>query len=209
MKTRIIIPQKSLRESKSSFSEVFTEVQRQNFVVSMLRDMINACSQVEGVDLAVVSPDEEILNLFEEEGFAAISEPDIGLNRALDLAISRSVDSGFGEILIFPGDLPLLKKNDVEGILELASGEKSVIITPSKEGGTNALLLRPPDLMDLYFGGKSFTDHMKEAKRRGVLPKVYRSERVERDMDKPADLLKLETLGKGTRTHSFFRFLKK
>lgn len=208
IKTRILIPIKRLEESKSTFSGVLNGEQRQELAISMLKDLMDACSGIDNAELTVVSPDGEVLELVEKEGYNSISEPDIGLNRALELAIDSSIGSGFDEVLILPGDLPLARRDDIREILNLASGDRSVVITPSKEGGTNALLLRPPDVMSLHFGGESFKDHFEEAQSRGIRPEIYRSERIERDIDKPRDLIKLETQAKGTETHAFLNLLK-
>ncbi|MDI6643151.1 MAG: hypothetical protein QMD95_03770 [Candidatus Hodarchaeaceae archaeon] len=49
---------------------------------------------------------------------------------------------------------------------------------------------------------------MSEAIRARVKPRIYRSQTVALDIDEPADLLSIETLGLGTRTHEFLRSLK-
>lgn len=206
--TVILIPVKKLEESKTSFSEVLPQKRREELTLAMLEDVLNVGSQVKGAEAAVVTPDEEVINFVGSRGFKTISEPDVGLNRALEVAIGEIVDSGFEEILILPADVPLLKPHDIQKIFDLVSGDRSMVITPSKENGTNALLLRPPDVMDLHFGGESFPEHVEEARSRGIKFRIYRSENLERDIDKPEDLLKVETLGKGTKTHSFLSMLK-
>jgi 2-phospho-L-lactate guanylyltransferase (CobY/MobA/RfbA family) len=85
----------------------------------------------------------------------------------------------------------------------MATAQRDVVISPSKTNGTNALLIRPPDLIDLRFGGESFPLHAQEAFRAGVKPRIYRSPSVVTDIDEPADLLSIETLGLGTRSHDF------
>ena len=102
-----------------------------------------------------------------------------------------------------PGDLPLLRAADIENMAAMATAKREVVMAPSKANGTNALFLRPPSVMDLKFGGESFPLHVAEAVRVGVKPRIYRSETVAFDIDEPEDLLKIETLGLGTRTHEF------
>ncbi len=205
---RLLIPIKKLEESKTSFSENFSVEQRKTLTLSMLEDLVNVAEKVDSVETAVVTPDSKVKEFVEERDTDVIMEPDVGLIRALNIAIGDSIDSGFDYVLIMPGDVPLVRSEDVEEILDSAAGEQCVVITPSKENGTNALLLHPPDVIDLKFGGESFPDHVKEARSRGVKFRVYRSERLERDIDVPSDLIKVESLGKGTKTYEFLDSLK-
>ena len=206
--TRVIIPIKKLEDSKTSFSEKFTTEQRKELTISMLKDMLNTIKKVEEADPLVITPDEKIEELMKQQGIPNIKEPDIGLNKSLDMAIEKSIESDYNSVLILPGDLPLISSEDIEEILEMGESSQGVVLTPSKENGTNTLFLRPPDIIDLRFGGESFFDHMREATERDITPRLYRSENLERDMDRPEDLAKVEALGEGTETHDFLREFK-
>lgn len=206
--TRVVIPVKRLEESKTSFSDIFSEEQRRKLTLSMLEDILKVARQVDEIETIVVTPDENVMDFVKDLGFKTISEPDIGLNRALELAIGDSIDSDFTQVLIIPADVPLISSEDIVNILELAPQDKGIVITPSEEKGTNALLLHPPDVIDLNFGGESFPEHVKAAKSRVAEIRLFRSENLERDIDEPPDLIKVETLGKGTNTHAFLNSLK-
>lgn len=209
MPTWAIIPVKHLGEAKSSLGEVFGPEQRQRLVLTMLADVLNAVRQAPPVSGAVVvSPDKKVLDFARLHAAVDIAEPGLGLNEALNLAIKHVVGRGTTSVLIIPGDLPLLKGADIENLTAMATAERDVVIAPSKTNGTNALLLRPPDLIDLRFGGESFPLHVRETIRAGVKPRIYRSPTVATDIDEPADLLSVETLGLGTRTHDFLSSLK-
>lgn len=207
-KTRVLIPVKRLKDAKTTFAEVMSDRYRKEMTLSMLEDILTVSQEVSGVESVVVTPDRNVEKFVRDLGFDTILEPDVGLNRALEMAIGDSIESNFTQVLILPADVPLIESKDIESILDLASDDQAMVVTPSKEKGTNALLLRPPDLIDLKFGGESFSDHIKEAQSRGISPKIYRSENLERDIDTPPDLLKVETLGKGTKIHSFLDKLK-
>lgn len=207
--TRLLIPIKNLEESKTSFSEKFSTEQRKRLTLSMLEDLLNVAEKVNEVKTAVVTPDNQVKEFVEKRETDVIEEPDIGLIRALDLAIGDSIDSGYNSVLIIPGDVPLIKAKNIKEILNFPKqNDHKVVITPSKENGTNALFLQPPDVIELKFGGESFPEHVKEARSRDIMPSIYRSENLERDIDKPADLIKVETLGQGTKTHEFLNSLK-
>jgi 2-phospho-L-lactate guanylyltransferase len=155
-----------------------------------------------------VSPDEEVLNFARANGVIGVVEPGVELNEALKLAVDYAVAEGASSVLILPSDLPLLRAADIENIIAMASSPRDIVIAPSKDNGTNALLLLPPDVMNLRFGGESFPSHIAEARRVGVRPRIYRSVNVSTDVDDVEDLLKVETHGLGTRTQSFLRSLR-
>lgn len=210
MGTWAIIPIKRLSEAKSSLRKVFSPDERQRLVLAMLADVLNVARQASSISrVAVVSPDEKVLNFVRQQGAIDILEGGLGLNGALKLAINRSTDLGATSVLIIPGDIPLLKQVDVDNITSMATAQRDVVIAPSNAKGTNALLLRPPDIIDLRFGGESFPLHIEEAIRAGVRPRIYRSPTVALDVDEPADILKIETLGLGTKTHDFLVSSKK
>lgn len=204
----ILLPVKHLSRAKSSFEKVLSPQERRELVLCMLSDMLAVLSGVE-MRKVVVSPDEEVLRFSSERGAEAFREPGLELNLALSLAVEKAVREGVREVLIFPADLPFLRLKDVEGIRGMASSEREVVIAPSKTGGTNALLLRPPNVISLRFGGESFPLHVRESLRVGINPKIYRSETVATDVDGVEDLLKAGTLGLGTRTHDFLLSLEK
>lgn len=205
-----VIPVKRLSEGKSSLGAVFDSEQRQRLVLAMLADVLNAVSQAPSISgAAVVSPDEKVLGFARQHGAVGVAEPGLELNAALKLAIDHVVGLGATSVLILPGDLPLLKGVDVENLTAMATAQRDVVIAPSKAKGTNALLIRPPDIIALKFGGESFPPHVSEAIQVGVKPRIYRSQTVATDIDAPEDLIKVETLGLGTRTHDFLRSIQK
>jgi 2-phospho-L-lactate/phosphoenolpyruvate guanylyltransferase len=78
-----------------------------------------------------------------------------------------------------------------------------IVIAPSWDSrGTNAILLRPPDALQLRFGSWSFFPHVKQAKRKGLSYKVVRLPRVALDVDTPGDLSRLMPQAMGTRSYA-------
>ena len=209
MSTWAVVPVKHLSEAKSSLSAVLEPEQRQQLVLSMLADVLNAVKQASSISgAAVVSPDKKVLDFARLHEAVDIVKSDLELNGALKSAIKHVVGRGATSALIIPGDLPLLKGADIDNLTAMATAKRDVVIAPSKANGTNALLIRPPDLIGLRFGGESFPLHVQEAFRAGVKPRIYRSPSVATDIDEPADLLSIETLGLGTRSHDFLFSLK-
>ena len=210
MATWVIIPVKRLSEAKSSLSSRLTPEQRRRLVLSMLADVLSAVRQAPSLSrTAVVSPDERVLSFANLHGAESIAEPGLELNEALKLAIRHAISKDVNSVLIVPADLPLLKSVDIENLIAMASAQKDVVIAPSKANGTNALFLRPPDIIDLRFGGESFPLHVKEALRAGVKPRIYRSLTVALDIDEVLDLASIEAHGAGTRAHDFLKSIRR
>lgn len=209
MSTWTIIPVKHLSRAKSSLSAALTLVQRRELVLCMLADILDAiCNSRSIAGTIIVSPDEEMLDFARENGVVGIVEPRAELNKALKLAIEYAITRGASSTLVLPSDIPLLKTVDIENIIAMASSPQEAVIAPSKDNGTNALFLRPPDVMSLRFGGASFPAHLAEARRVGVRPRVYRSFNVATDVDDKADMFSVEVHGLGTRTRDFLRSLR-
>jgi 2-phospho-L-lactate guanylyltransferase len=84
--------------------------------------------------------------------------------------------------------LPRLTTSDLEAILTLVTGSPALAIAPCRHGtGTNALLVRPPNLIPFAFGPASFDAHYTAARAAGVEPAIYRADSVAFDLDTPED----------------------
>ena len=204
MITFAIIPVKRLSEAKSSLSAVLAPKQRRELVLAMLKDVLKAASSTRSVmGTIVVSPDDDVTKFARKNGVDGVAEPGLELNEALKIAIQSAITNGAASVLIMPSDIPFLTAADIENIVAMASSRQEVVIAPSKDNGTNALFLKPPDVMVTRFGGESFPAHLSEAHRAGVKPRIYRSITVATDIDDPADLAEAKKLGRGTQTYKF------
>ena len=86
-------------------------------------------------------------------------------------------------------DLPLVTTADLEEIGRLGLADGSVVLAPDRHGiGTNALYLRPPDLLPFRFGADSFRLHAQAAEARGLQTRVYRGLGTAYDLDLPEDV---------------------
>jgi 2-phospho-L-lactate guanylyltransferase len=70
-----------------------------------------------------------------------------------------------------------------------ADSDRCVVIAPDRHGqGTNALLLRPPDVIDFQFGPRSAQMHARRALDAGAQLRWFRSDSICLDLDSPEDL---------------------
>ena len=107
-------------------------------------------------------------------------------------AARRVQDEGYRELLLVMADLPYLAADDVAALIE-AGRQSAVVIAEAKDGGTNALLLRPPTVLAFAFatGQPSASRHAHQARAAGIEPVIVRRPGLARDIDTPADLAAL------------------
>jgi 2-phospho-L-lactate guanylyltransferase len=103
-------------------------------------------------------------------------------------------------MLTVPGDIPLVKSDEIGRLLTAHRPAPSFTIAPSHdEHGSNAILLSPPDAVALRFGDDSFFPHLAAAEARGIVPTIVRLPGIALDIDNPADLAHFARLGSRTR----------
>lgn len=88
-------------------------------------------------------------------------------------------------LLVVQGDLPLLTSDDVRA---LCDADAAVVIAPTDDGGTSALLRRPADVIGTAFGPDSAVAHERLARRVGIVPGIVHRPGLAHDVDVIADL---------------------
>ena len=206
MSVFVVIPVKLLLRSKMRLSEVLKPQERQTLTLSMLEDVFRAVTKSSLVHQTVlVSSDSKVQEYAGVLGATYLMEERRGLNRAVEQAISWCVQNNAKSVLVLPGDIPLITPDDVNQIVNLGSEETSIVIASSRNGGTNALLQKPPNLIPLHFGQASFSKHISEASNKGIAAKIYRSQNVTMDIDSPEDLENLLKIEAQTASHRFLK----
>jgi len=183
----VIIPAKPFQQAKSRLTSVLSTDRRLHLSRRMLLRTISLARQVGPV--AVISRDRNVRRVAQRGGAWALVENEPSLNPALRQAVTWATIQGTDAVLILPADLPLLRGADLTGLVEaLPAADRSAVICPCRRGdGTNALLLRPPGLIEPAFGPGSFRRHLHHLHRKGVAPAIYQSDTLSFDLDLPAD----------------------
>jgi 2-phospho-L-lactate guanylyltransferase len=198
-----LVPVKDLTQAKARLASLLSPAERFSLAAAMLDDVIAALRQASTVErVALVTSDAYALALAAQWGFEVVDEgAGRGETGAVELAVKVCRERGASSLVVIPGDLPLLTAADVDCVME--HGRRyDVVIAPSWDSrGTNAILLRPPDALQLRFGSWSFFPHVKQAKRKGLSYKVVRLPRIALDVDTPEDLVRL--LPQAMRTKSY------
>ena len=113
------------------------------------------------------------------------SEPQ--LNAALTQAALYAAARGATKILVLPTDMPNLTAADVRTMASPRGRAPQIIIAPSRDGGTNALMLQPGQAIPFAFGRDSFRRHQRLAAGAGIPVRVVESASLLFDVDLPED----------------------
>jgi 2-phospho-L-lactate guanylyltransferase len=188
MKLWLLTPVKPFDESKSRLAAVLSRAGRAELTRALLeRTLQVARDSGRFTGLLVVSRDDAALRLAAAAGAQAVQERRAGLNAALRQACEQARIEGADAALILPADLPYLTAGDIDLVLAAAQPMVDVVIAPSQDGGTNALLLRLPPRLPLCFGPDSFRRHRQAAAAAGLAVAVCTSPTLAFDLDRPED----------------------
>jgi 2-phospho-L-lactate guanylyltransferase len=182
------IPVKSLHLGKSRLSGTLNLQERIQLTYESLRHIVHALKSVARVGkIVIISRDPQVAEWADWWQVLSLAEEHAGLNPALRDA--RAIYGKTAAILVLPSDLAAVSATDIEGMIDAASHtEHSVVIAPDRHGsGTNALMLKPPNIIDFDFGAQSAARHAAAARTAGVEPVIFSSVSISLDLDSPDD----------------------
>ncbi len=187
-----IIPAKDFQKGKSRLSGVLDKKLRINIQRWMLENVLLSVTKCNLIDYTVVVSDSlevlKIANQFKTEGISSNSHD---LNKDLKKGVEWAKKHNAKSILIIHSDLPLLEKNTVRKIIERGIKLSSVVITPSKDGGTNSLFFLSENAPVLSFGKNSFKKHWNGYMEKNIDIDSYENENLSFDLDTPDNLKKI------------------
>ncbi len=193
-----MVPIKPLNRAKSRLASVLSPEQREILALHMLMHNLKILTQSPGIfGVLVISRDMKALAAARAvEGVHTLQESGTPeLNKALHRASRMLMSWGTTATLILPADVPLLSCEDVQAMIDLGRFDHSLVIAPDRyHDGTNAMFMRPPDIIDYGFGKGSFTRHIQAAELAGAEVHRYESERLSLDIDSPEDLMLYQEL---------------
>jgi len=188
----VVLPVKPLNRAKSRLADVLSADQRQRFAEMTLRHILEttrSARQVTGT--LVISRDNKVLSIARDFGARTVQESgQPALNPALMRATQLLASWNAGSILVLPADVPLIGIDDVTDMIRLAGTHEQcvVIATDRLHDGTNALLVRPPGLLEYDYGPGSYQRHLDQAHVLGVHVAEYHSHNLQYDLDIPEDI---------------------
>jgi 2-phospho-L-lactate guanylyltransferase len=156
----------------------------------MATDVLRALAGAARLDrVLVVTGDATARQRAAEHGAEVVAEPSLaGHSGAATLGVTRAIELGATRVLLVPGDCPLLRPEDIDGLLARHEGPGVVVVPDRHRTGTNALLLSPPDAIAPAFGPGSCERHVGLARAAGVAVSIDEVPALLLDVDTLEDL---------------------
>ena len=187
-----VIPVGMLDGAKSRLGAVLDAEERRDLVMRMAATTIRAAVATPGiVETIVITPEDEVRAIAGVAGARPVLQRSTGLNAGLREARDEVIAAGGSALLILPIDLPHVSPDALSRIVAVLADHSPplVAIVADRHGrGTNALLLTPPDVIDVCFGGDSHDAHVAAAAAAGARV-VELDGPLSEDVDTPDDLL--------------------
>ena len=190
----VVIPVKKINNAKCRLKSVLSPVQRSEFFAMMLEDVLSILKdvpEIENVSIATVCTkaikiakkyDASILNTHYDEGQTS----------AITVSARTLEKNGVKKMLMLPGDIPLVKENEISKLINVHKSEPMMTIVPSRDKkGSNCIALSPPTAMPLSFGPNSYFPHIETARSLGLKINSIPLSGIGLDIDTPADLKEL------------------
>ena len=190
-----VIPVGAVEGAKSRLGSVLDAEERHDLVMRLAEKTIRAVVSTPGVaETLVITPDDGVRDLALAAGARPIRQRSRGLNAGLREARDEAMAADATAVLIVPIDLPRISPEAVGTVLDTlraGAGPVVAIVTDRHGRGTNVLLLAPPDVIDVHFGGDSRAAHVAAAVAAGATV-VELDGPLRQDLDTPDDLLAIQ-----------------
>jgi 2-phospho-L-lactate guanylyltransferase len=194
--------------AKSRLASALDSAERRALVLAMFSDVVATCVRSNDVLAGTVAVVDAPFACWTaaRPGAVVVDDPGLGdMNSAAVAGVCAARRRGATTAIVLPGDIPLVSARDIESLVAAAATyQRAVVIGASRDGqGTNALLLRPPDVILPGFGPPSVDRHVRLAVASGAMVRVARDLGLALDVDTPADLEALYDAPVGPATSAF------
>ena len=201
----VVVPLRGVESGKSRLGQALDAEEREVLVLGLLGrtlDVLAAWPQAKRVYLVTGDAATADLARRAQPTLTVLNEPrDGGLNAALRAARDAAAAAGATAVLMLPADLPLLEVAALDRLLDGADaalaagkGHALVVVAPADaRGGTNALLVSPPTLIEPRFGESSLAAHLLAASLADATVQLVIDPALGFDLDTPDDLMRLDT----------------
>lgn len=201
----IVLPVKSLDETKARLRSVLAPMERAALTLAMLEDVLDAALMVPGWETWVISPDESVLEVAAIRGAVTLIEDEPPLGQAIRQVEDEAEARGADALAVLLPDTPLVTTAVLTRTVHTLG---PVVIAPAAdERGTNLLLRRPPTAIAAHFGPDSFRRHVEAAAEADLPLAVTERPELAFDLDAPDDILTVLRSSRPTRTRAVLQDL--
>ncbi|MCH2171701.1 2-phospho-L-lactate guanylyltransferase [Myxococcota bacterium] len=193
-----LVPLKGLASSKSRLLPHLGRARVEQLAIAMLGDVVDALHRTPSIDrVAVVTPDPRVAEAAKTLGADPLLDRYPDLNAALDGASAQLAPAPDDAVLVVLGDVAGVQAAEVEALIT-ALEESGVVLAPSSDGGTSALLRRPWNVIAAGFGPNSARIHAQRAIDAGAIFHRMEMPSLAIDIDDAADIERFRASGAAT-----------
>lgn len=183
-----LVPVNRLDRAKGRLAVMLEPEQRRALTLATLATVLQAVA-VAGGRALVLTADDSIARAVQEPHEVVPERAGLeGLNPQLEAAI-KLIDGD--DLLVLHADLPLASGPALALLRDRGGGAPSLTLVEADDGGTNAMLLRPPGRFPLAYGKDSASKHREAATAAGMAVARVRVPELELDLDTPGDVARL------------------
>jgi 2-phospho-L-lactate guanylyltransferase len=188
--TFAVIPVKRFELAKQRLAAAVPGGHRRALAEAMLSDCLLALRRVPAIDeICLVTADPTAARLAAEHGLSSVEDTASSHSQAAALGVAHALAAGATRVLLVAADCPLIDPQELAQLLSRPTPTRSVLVVPDRHGdGTNALLLKPPDVIAPAFGEGSRRRHTTTAATAGAMPELVALPSLALDIDTAEDL---------------------
>ncbi len=189
MKTAAVIPVKTFSNAKTRLQLPSEKIEELCKV--MLEEILQVLSISPKIEkIIIVTKEKKAIEIAKKfNAVIIIDEKEESVNQAVSLAEEYLLKNNFTASMVFPQDIPGIKTQDIDFMLNYQTHPNFVIIVPSRKfDGTNALVRMPVNLMETYYDNDSYRNHMVTAKEHTRNVVMVFVKRIMLDIDDKEDL---------------------
>lgn len=186
----IAIPMKDPAAAKTRLATCLNDQDRQELAFALFKRTLDVITQADcGCDVLVVTESARIESVCASRKIAVLREAQSsGLNAACECAAVWATKRSYSKLAILPADLALLAPDDLSKLAAFPLEHGQVALCEATDGGTNCLLVCPPDALQFQYGTNSFKAHRRQAMSNGLQSFVLRDSDMRFDIDTSDDL---------------------
>ena len=173
-----VVPVKGRDGAKTRLAPLLPPEERTRLVLDMLERVLGACAEAKAITgTLLVTPEPG----FAPVGLEVLQDASTGHADAIAAAL-RDERARVG-VLVVMADCPLVRPESLDA---LATAARPLALAPSRDGGVNALALRPVDGFVPTFG-VPVEETLAAARAAGIDPAVLDDPLLALDVDRPED----------------------
>lgn len=182
-----LVPLAPLAAAKTRLAPALAPRARRDLATRMAASVCDACVACPAIDTVVLlAGDDAAATVAGGRSVSVRRSPAPGLAAAL--ADADAAYAGAGATLVVAADLTGVTPAELAAVAAAGARAPAVVVAPTADGGTGALLRRPPGVIAPAFGPASGAAHRAAATTAGARLVCWWSPWLGHDVDEPGDL---------------------